>query len=216
VWWADGELHLKEFADDVMDPVGPDRFLCRQEPWTVTFARDESGMPVKIQVDFLRRSVHGERVDRAEYVGSSKCLECHFAGAPRDPGLTWLAGRHAAAYWRLATDWAGFLAARRPQYRDMESPIEESRCLLCHVTGWQHPGILRREGWARTEGVGCEACHGPGSRYVDEDVMADREAFLAAGGVIPDEETCRGCHRRGEFDFAEKWGKIAHGPQDGG
>lgn len=214
VWWEDGALRLKEFAADIIDAVGPDRFLCRQEPWTVTFTRDEAGVPMEIQVDFLRRSVHGKRLERAEYVGSSKCLECHFAGGHGDPGLTWLSGHHAGAYWRLATDWAGFLATQRPQYKDMESPIEESRCLLCHVTGWQQPGVLRQAGWERSEGVGCEACHGPGSLYIDEAVMSDRETFLAAGGVVPDVETCKQCHRRPPgFDFAARWEKIAHGPE---
>jgi hypothetical protein len=42
--------------------------------------------------------------------------------------------------------------------------------------------------------------------------MADREAFLAHGGVIPDEATCRSCHRNSErFDWQELWPKVAHG-----
>jgi len=46
--------------------------------------------------------------------------------------------------------------------------------------------------------------------------MADRERFLAAGGVVPGEQTCRRCHRvREQFDFAAWWPKIAHGtPRD--
>jgi hypothetical protein len=41
--------------------------------------------------------------------------------------------------------------------------------------------------------------------------MADREAFLAAGGRIPDENTCRSCHRNSErFSWAEWAPKIAH------
>jgi hypothetical protein len=217
VWWEDGALRLEEFAADVMDPLGPDRFLCRREPWTVTFLRDEAGAPTTIRVDFLRRTVEARRVARPEYVGSDVCLECHFAGGEGDPGLTWLSGRHAAAYWRLATDWAAFLASQRPQYVDIASPVEASRCLLCHVTGWQWPGTLRGPGWKRTEGVGCESCHGPGSLYVAPGVMGDRAAFLAAGGVFPDAATCRRCHRRPrEFDFADKWAKIAHGAPAGG
>jgi hypothetical protein len=41
--------------------------------------------------------------------------------------------------------------------------------------------------------------------------MSDRSRFLAHGGVIPDESTCRRCHRNSErFDFAEWWPRIAH------
>jgi len=41
--------------------------------------------------------------------------------------------------------------------------------------------------------------------------MTDREAFLAAGGIIPDVKTCQQCHRNPQrFDFAEMWPKIAH------
>ena len=48
--------------------------------------------------------------------------------------------------------------------------------------------------------------------------ILDFSAFLAAGGRIPDESTCRSCHRRSEnFDYAEYWPKIAHGkPQPAG
>lgn len=48
--------------------------------------------------------------------------------------------------------------------------------------------------------------------------MSDRQTFLAAGGRIPDEQTCRKCHRNPEqFDFAEWWPKIDHtGPEESG
>mgnify|MGYP001819881094 FL=1 len=43
-------------------------------------------------------------------------------------------------------------------------------------------------------GVGCEACHGPGSDYKSMKTMKDREASIAAGLVVPNEETCNSCH----------------------
>ena len=33
------------------------------------------------------------------------------------------------------------------------------------------------------------------------EIMSDREAFLANGGRIPDELTCRACHRDEAFDY---------------
>ena len=63
--------------------------------------------------------------------------------------------------------------------------------------------------------MGCESCHGAGSEYKSMKVMKDREASVAAGLVIPTEETCTGCHNDKSptfkgFDFAEYSAKIAH------
>lgn len=211
VWWADESLRLREFADDELVPVGEDRFVCRQEPWLVSFLRDDSGGVNGISVDFLRRTVSGQRLDEPYYVGSQACRECHSDGEHGAPYVTWLKGRHAGAYWRLATDWARFLAARRPHYRDISDPLEERRCLMCHHTAAQDPGAVLSTTFDPSEGIGCETCHGPGSRYLDPEVMGDRDRFLAAGGRIPDEATCRQCHRTPDFDMNAARAKLDHG-----
>jgi hypothetical protein len=46
----------------------------------------------------------------------------------------------------------------------MDNPREDDRCLLCHVTGAQDPDALFASSFDKTEGVGCESCHGPGSK----------------------------------------------------
>ena len=102
------------------------------------------------------------------------------------------------------------LAAAREEYRDISEPITEHRCLRCHATGAGEAGATFADGFDRQEGVGCEACHGPGSGYAELEVMQDRERFLSRGGRIPDELTCRGCHTDEGFDFEERWPKIAH------
>jgi hypothetical protein len=211
VWREDKELYLREFAPDRMYPIGNDRFFCRQEPWRVTFLRDGGGRVTAIQLEFLRRTVRGDRLTRPRYVGSKACRQCHSGGERGGPYVQWLQSRHAHAYWRLGSDWALYLARLRPHYRDLETPISDDRCLLCHTSGAQDPDSLFADGYRVEEGVSCEACHGPGSEYIDPKVMADRGAFLANGGVIPDESTCRSCHRAGDrFDFATWWPKIAH------
>jgi hypothetical protein len=94
--------------------------------------------------------------------------------------------------------------------------MADERCLLCHVTGRQDDDALLAASFRVEEGIGCESCHGPGSRYIDPEIMADREAFLANGGIVPSEATCRSCHRRAEdFDSTEMWPKVAHGSGDG-
>jgi hypothetical protein len=213
VWTAKGKLFLRDFGSDELYPTGDDTFYCKSEPWAVAFSRDAGGRVDAIEVQFLRRAVTGTRRDQPLYVGSGACRDCHLDEQHEGPYLEWIASRHAAAYWRLATQWALFLALERPHFQDMKNPKADDRCLLCHLTGAQDPDALFASSYEVEEGIGCEACHGPGSRYLTTHATADRAAFVAAGGKIPDESTCRTCHRVQEaFDFDEWWPRIAHTP----
>lgn len=83
---------------------------------------------------------------------------------------------------------------------------KQEKCFKCHTTG---PG-------AKLKGVQCEACHGPGSGYKTITIMKDRAKAIAAGLVIPNEETCKKCHNAESpnfkaFDFKSQWEKIRHG-----
>jgi hypothetical protein len=86
---------------------------------------------------------------------------------------------------------------------------KDPKCVKCHVTGFGDTTAYTlanpNEEFAN---VGCEACHGPGSDYKSISVMKDREKAIAAGLVIPNEKTCRGCHNEEsptfkEFDYAK-------------
>lgn len=211
VWRVGDGLRIREFAPDDLYPIAPDVFFCRQEPWRVTFLRDDAGQVASIQVEFLRRTVRGEKTTQPRYVGSRVCQQCHQGAEQGHQYVEWLRSRHSHAFWRLGADWALYLAALRPQFGDLVNPQGDRRCLLCHVTGAQDPDNLFVATYRREEGVTCEACHGPGSEYIKPEIMSDRERFLGNGGVIPDERVCRSCHRNGErFDFADWWPKIAH------
>ena len=211
VWLEGDRLRLREFAPDDLIPVGSDEFSCLQEPWQVRFLRNEDGEITTIEVDFLRRTVRGTRTNAPRYVGSKVCMDCHAGADQGQQDVLWMRSRHAHAYWRLGAYWALYLAKLRPHYQDLENPITDDRCLLCHVTGAQNPDALFETSFRRQEGIGCEACHGPGSEYATVEIMANREAFLANGGRIPDAETCKSCHRNSDnFDWAEFWPKIAH------
>jgi hypothetical protein len=76
---------------------------------------------------------------------------------------------------------------------DKLKPEEQSNaeCLTCHATG----------GTADMPGVQCESCHGAGSDYKSLKVMKDREASIAAGLVLPDEATCKGCHEKAPHEI---------------
>jgi hypothetical protein len=211
VWREADGLGIREYAPDALIATGRDSFCCRQEPWQVRFLRDSSGRVVSLEIDFLRRTVSGARTLSPRYVGSAACMECHHGPEHGHQDVHWMRSRHAHAWWRLGADWALYLARLRPHYHDVENPMEDRRCLLCHVTGAQDDDALFAASFPHQEGVGCEACHGPGSEYMDPEVMADRAAFLAHGGSLPDEATCSSCHRNGDrFDFAELWPEIDH------
>lgn len=210
VWLEDDALRVREFAPDDLVPVAEDTFVCRGEPWTLRFARGPEGAIEALEVEFLRRSVRLPRMHGAPaFVGSRRCASCHSDGPGGAPFVSWMASRHALAYWRLATDWAAFLASRREDYHDVESPIEEERCLACHTSDGHAPGLASEPSYRDEEGVGCEACHGAGSLYMDPEVMADRTRFLARGGRLPGERVCAGCHRKG-FHFETHRERLAH------
>ena len=211
VWRESAGLRIREFAPDGLYPIGEDLFFCRQEPWKVHFVRTDNGDVESIEIQFLRRTVRGAKTLVPRYVGSQACLSCHTGTEEGRQDVIWMRSRHAHAYWRLGADWAMFLAKLRPHYQDLERPIADQRCLLCHATGAQDPDALFIDAYRIEEGVSCEACHGPGSEYIKPEIMADREAFIANGGRVPDEATCRSCHRNSEnFEYSELWPKIEH------
>ncbi len=211
VWIEGGALRLEDFSADDLYATGSDAFYCRSEPWSVRFFRDAEGAIGEIEVQFLRQAVRGRKRPSPLYVGSHVCMGCHSGGEGGGAYVRWLSSRHAGAYWRLATDWSLFLAHQRPHFQDVTNPREDDRCLLCHATAAQDVDALFAKTFERQQGVGCEACHGPGSDYIDPAVMADRAAFVAAGGRVPDEDTCRQCHRNPDhFSFDEWWPRVAH------
>lgn len=86
------------------------------------------------------------------------------------------------------------------------------QCLSCHTTGFDMKGgyspLLKDKGLLN---VGCEMCHGPGSRYSEimlKDPGYTRIEVLKAGLLPVNEKTCRNCHNNKDlfskvagFDF---------------
>lgn len=215
VWRVGDRMNLMEFAPDQMTPVAVDTFYTVQEPWRVVFLRNEEGTVSGVEVNFLRRAVTARKVIDTSagftYVGTGACLGCHQRGAGGGPAGHWVASRHSRAFHTLTTDQAKLLAANREDYSDITDPSLEQRCLMCHITAAQNPHAeWTNDARAVDEGVGCEACHGPGSAYMAVEIMRNRDLFLANGGRIPDESTCRECHRDEAFVFLERLARIKH------
>lgn len=143
----------------------------------------------------------GTRADHASGQGPTfmgpreGCRKCHLKQY-----RSWEKTPHATAFETLPED-------RR----------NDPSCVKCHVTGFGEPtGFKNLADTPTLANVTCEACHGPGSLYMDKEVMKDLHASQTRGLVIPSEETCRGCHNGesptfpGSFDFAEMLAKGVH------
>jgi YVTN family beta-propeller protein len=145
-----------------------------------------------------------------KYIGSLACGACH---AGREHGFQfskWRASKHADAYASLSTPEGWRIAAEMGVSVD---PRTSPTCLKCHSTAHREPagGVL--ESFAPQEGVGCEACHGPGSQYSTEAIMKDKTLSAKAGLRPVTKETCLDCHANAHgkpFDHATALVSIAH------
>lgn len=154
---------------------------------------------------------HAEDVEH-KYIGVKKCGMCHKSAAKGNQLGQWEGSRHAKAFETLASEKALAIAKEK----GLEAPPQESpACLKCHVTGHGEKAELFDTSFDPKQGVQCESCHGAGSGYKTMKVMKDREASVAAGLIIPGEETCTRCHNEENptfegFDFEKAWAKIVH------
>jgi hypothetical protein len=89
------------------------------------------------------------------YVGSAACGKCHSADSIGNQYDRWLRSPHAKAVLLLKTGPARDLAKKL----SIAAPEKDSKCLACHTTG------RGKQKKTSDEGVGCEACHGPGQDY---------------------------------------------------
>lgn len=106
--------------------------------------------------------------EEAAYVGSDSCLGCHES----------LNKQHIDAWKKSPMVQKAFSAVR--------SEKDKSKCTPCHTTGYD-PGTKAY----KEENVGCEACHGPGEKYME--MMGGAEA--QEGGKIALENARKACTR---------------------
>jgi hypothetical protein len=147
-------------------------------------------------------------------VGSQKCQICHKTEKQGNQYGIWADSKHAQAYATLATDAAKAIAKEK----GIADPQKAAECLKCHTTeAYLDQGVALDEKGAYTveEGIGCEACHGPGSEYKSMSIMKDKEKAIAAGLLLHDQKFCLTCHNQEsptfkEFKYEERWATIAH------
>jgi len=121
-----------------------------------------------------------------EYTGSQKCKSCHGYEYSE-----WCKKAHADAYATLENVGS--------QY--------DPECVVCHVVGFDYEsGFISPEKTSHLKDVGCENCHGPGSKHVNN----------WGGEELGDPKmTCLDCHtpeHSGEYAGHEQeyFGKIVH------
>jgi len=140
--------------------------------------------------------------EKAEFVGSEKCAQCH-----ADEHARWSKSPHANAFATLEKAKGG-------------AKHEDADCQKCHTTGFGETGGFPAGG-KTLQGVGCESCHGPASRHVAEG--AERKGTVFALTDKCDDcvilQICGSCHDDAndpgfEFEVQEKIDLIRHGFRD--
>lgn len=149
----------------------------------------------------ILQKLAGRRPTRngAEFVGSVACGQCHAAAFE-----VWTNSKHAAA-------WATLVAAEADPKRYGWPVTAYPDCVGCHSVGYgRESGFAGTQDTAQLVNVGCENCHGAGSRHVAE---PEQVKLGRVGDGMPS-KPCFGCHNTEQspgFDFAVQWRKIVHG-----
>lgn len=160
---------------------------------------------------------------RFRYLGAAGCRECHTdptGHQTRGASVVWERHVHASAFETLKREYSRQIAKRT---RGVEKPGSDWRCLKCHVTAYGADPSQLAPGYRNEDGVGCEACHGPGGEYAEADHGPDNPERAAMGFVILNEldtreELCTRCHQPASptykvFNLREYSRAIAHWPE---
>jgi len=152
-----------------------------------------------------------EKEKEYKYVGSKKCKTCHNAEKNGAQYKLWESKKHSKAYETLKSE----NGKKKAEKLGVKDYLTNEECTSCHAPGFGKKNVDKS--FSHEEGVGCETCHGPGSEYKTMKVMKDRKLSLAAGLIVPDEKTCKTCHKKDtpehtiEFTtFEKEYAKIAH------
>ena len=151
-----------------------------------------------------------------QYGGVATCKACHLTKKSGAQYKIWKAGPHAKALATLKTPEAKAAAKKL----GIEDPSTSDKCLKCHVTAYTVDASLKGPKLKMEEGVGCEACHGPGSEYKKRAIITGIwKGKLKAedyGLIKPvTEKVCMTCHNEEsptfeKFYFKESYAKIVH------
>ena len=142
--------------------------------------------------------------DTYEYVGTKKCRMCHTAQYKS------LLESPKARSWDALKPGVSPLVKEKAGLDASRDYTTDGRCLECHAVGYGKPGgyVIPKPDDRRSQrlaqqrqGVGCEACHGPGSGFVEimKDIYRNERKYdpaelWAVGRKIVTREVCMRCH----------------------
>ncbi len=156
-----------------------------------------------------------------KFIGSNSCRMCHLLPKVGAQFRKWQSGPHSKAYKALTTEEG----KKRAAAKNIDTPQEDKNCLQCHAPIATVPEEFVAKTYKPDEGVGCEACHGPGEKHADlqKTAMREKKDIPEATEVllkVPDPENkkvlCGECHREHEWHEMEKrnhleaWKEISH------
>lgn len=140
------------------------------------------------------------------YTGAGSCASgpCHGSETPRttfrvqqNEYVTWvLKDKHSKAYSALLGEAAKLMARN---LRLAEPPEKAARCLDCHALNV--PPERRGRTFVLSDGISCEACHGPAEHWLGPHTTRDwtHARSVEAGmndtkNLLVRARTCLGCH----------------------
>ncbi len=141
----------------------------------------------------------------AKYVGVKSCKMCHFKQYK-----TWKKTRMAKTF-EVLKPGANAESKAKLKFDPQKDYTKDPLCLSCHTTGFGLPGGYKipKDGDSKAvkaakanEGTTCEACHGPGSKYIaiHKTIMSKKsytpQELFQAGQYKVSAGVCTTCHNR--------------------
>jgi hypothetical protein len=103
---------------------------------------------------------------RLEYTGSKSCVVCH-----EEQYKKWTDAKHSHAWKTLVDAGSDF----------------DPECVVCHTVGFKYQGgFVSAKKTPELRNVGCEECHGPGSKHI--------ESLGKMKTEVPKPDQCTVCH----------------------
>ncbi|MDJ0521954.1 MAG: cytochrome c family protein [Planctomycetota bacterium] len=138
------------------------------------------------------------------YISAAKCKKCHLKQFK-----SWSKSKLKTSFDALKPDQR--VEAKKAAKLDPKKDYtKDPTCLKCHTTGYGtahgYPAVVKGKTWtdaetaraALTEGIHCEACHGPGSLYSvlkKNNKKYKRSEIVALGAIAPpNAASCAPCH----------------------
>lgn len=135
-----------------------------------------------------------------KFEGRKKCSSCH-----KSQAKSWAETAHADAMDSLKPNTKAE-AKKKANLDPTKDYTKDKDCVGCHVDGWGEEGGYTIASPSKfLTGVGCESCHGPGSKYRGTHRKAGaafeksgkttpRKSLAEAGQDFSFEESCNACH----------------------